>query len=294
MQITASMVKELRSRTGAGMMDCKKALTATDGDMDKAIDYLREKGLSKAAKKASRVAAEGIVDCYIDEANKVAALVEVNCETDFVANTDEYKSMVKALAKHIAENKPADMDALKNQEFNGTGKKVSEVLTEAVAKIGEKIDLRRFTVYEYGDHTLGHYIHGAGKIGAMVELEGGDEELGKHVAMQIAAAAPSWLDRTQVPEDVLNHEKEVLSEQARNEGKPEKIIEKMVMGRLQKFYKENCLVDQEFVMDSDKNISGLLKEHGAKALRFVRYQLGEGIEKKKEDFAAEVKSFMNK
>jgi elongation factor Ts len=288
------MVKELRSRTGAGMMDCKKALTATDGDMDKAIDYLREKGLSKAAKKASRVAAEGIVDCYIDEANKVAALVEVNCETDFVANTDEYKSMVKALAKHIAENKPADMDALKNQEFNGTGKKVSEVLTEAVAKIGEKIDLRRFTVYEYGDHTLGHYIHGAGKIGAMVELEGGDEELGKHVAMQIAAAAPSWLDRTQVPEDVLNHEKEVLSEQARNEGKPEKIIEKMVMGRLQKFYKENCLVDQEFVMDSDKNISGLLKEHGAKALRFVRYQLGEGIEKKKEDFAAEVKSFMNK
>jgi elongation factor Ts len=294
MQITASMVKELRTRTGAGMMDCKKALAATDGDMDKAIDYLREKGLSKAAKKASRVAAEGIVDCYVDEANKVAALVEVNCETDFVANTDEYKNMVKALAKHVAENKPADLDALKNQEFNGTGKTVGDVLTEAVAKIGEKIDLRRFTVYEYGDHTLGHYIHGAGKIGAMVELEGGDEEVAKHVAMQVAAAAPSWLDRTQVPEDILNHEKEVLSEQARNEGKPEKIIEKMVMGRIQKFYKENCLVDQEFIMDNEKNITGLLKEHGAKALRFVRYQLGEGIEKKKEDFAAEVQSFMNK
>ena len=294
MQITASLVKELRARTGAGMMDCKKALSATDGDMDKAIDYLREKGLSKAAKKASRVAAEGIVECYVDEANKVAALVEVNCETDFVANTDEYKNLVASIARHIAACKPADMDALMAQTFTGTDKTLKDVITEAIAKIGEKLDLRRFTVYEYGNHTLGHYIHGAGKIGVMVELEGGDEEVAKHVAMQIAAAAPSWLDRTQVPQDVLDHEKEVLSEQARNEGKPEKIIEKMVIGRLQKFYKENCLVDQEFVMDNEKTISGLLKEHGAKALRFVRYQLGEGIEKKKEDFAAEVQSFMNK
>ena len=279
MAITASQVKELRERTGAGMMDCKKALTATDGDMDKAIDYLREKGLSKAAKKASRVAAEGLVDIYLDEANKVAALVEVNCETDFVANTDDYKNLVHSITKHVALTKPADMQALLDSTFTGSDKKVSEIVTEAIAKIGEKVDIRRFSVYEYGSHTLGHYIHGAGKIGVLV-------------AMHIAAANPGYMDRTVVPADVLDHEKEVLAEQARNEGKPEKIIEKMVMGRIQKFYKENCLVDQEFVMDPDKTISGLLKEKNAKAIRFVRYQLGEGIEKKQEDFASEVQSFI--
>ena len=279
MAITASMVKELRERTGAGMMDCKKALTATNGDMDQAIDYLREKGLSKAAKKASRVAAEGLVEAYVDEANKVAVLVEVNCETDFVA-------------KHTAAHKPADVAELNDQTFEGTDKKVSEVITEAIAKIGEKIDVRRFAVYEYGNDTLGHYIHGAGKIGVLVELEGGDAEVAKDVAMHIAAANPSYLDRTQVPASELDHEKEVLAEQAKNEGKPEKIIEKMVMGRIQKFYKEICLVDQEFIKDPDKSISTLLKEHNAKAKRFVRFQLGEGIEKKKEDFAAEVASFV--
>ena len=292
MAITASMVKDLRERTGAGMMDCKKALTATNGDMDAAIDFLREKGLSKAAKKASRVAAEGLVEAYVDEANKVAVLVEVNCETDFVANTDEYRNLVLSIAKHIAANKPADVDALKDQTFLGTDKKVSEVITEAIAKIGEKIDIRRFTVYEYGNDTLGHYIHGAGKIGVLVDLEGGDAEVAKDVAMHIAAANPSYLDRTLVPTTELNHEKEVLSEQAKNEGKPEKIIEKMVQGRIQKFYKEICLVDQEFIKDPDKSVGALLKEHNAKAKRYVRYQLGEGIEKKKEDFAAEVASFV--
>lgn len=286
MAITASLVKELRERTGAGMMDCKKALTATDGDMDKAIDYLREKGLSKAAKKASRVAAEGIVDAYVDEANKIAVLLEVNCETDFVANTDDYKNLVLSVAKHIAANKPADVAELANQTFLGTDKKVSDVITEAIAKIGEKIDIRRFTVYEYGNDTVGHYIHGGGKIGVLVELEGGDAEVAKDVAMHIAAANPAYLDRTQVPEAELDHEKEVLSEQAKNEGKPEKIIEKMVLGRIQKYYKEVCLVDQEFIKDPDKSIAGLLKEHNAKAKRFVRYQLGEGIEKKQEDFAS--------
>ena len=292
MAITASLVKELRERTGAGMMDCKKALTATDGDMDKAIDYLREKGLSKAAKKASRVAAEGIVDAYVDEANKIAVLLEVNCETDFVANTDDYKNLVLSVAKHIAANKPADVAELANQTFLGTDKKVSDVITEAIAKIGEKIDIRRFTVYEYGNDTVGHYIHGGGKIGVLVELEGGDAEVAKDVAMHIAAANPAYLDRTQVPEAELDHEKEVLSEQAKNEGKPEKIIEKMVLGRIQKYYKEVCLVDQEFINDPDKSIAGLLKEHNAKAKRFVRYQLGEGIEKKQEDFASEVMSFV--
>lgn len=292
--ITAQMVKELREATGVGMMDCKKALVESDGDVKKATELLQIKGLAKAAKRSGRKVSEGYIGTYLHHDGKTAILVEVNCETDFVANTDEYKNLVASIARHIAACKPADMDALMAQTFTGTDKTVKDVITEAIAKIGEKVDLRRFTVYEYGDHTLGHYIHGAGKIGVMVELEGGDEEVAKHVAMQIAAAAPSWLDRTQVPQDVLDHEKEVLSEQARNEGKPEKIIEKMVIGRLQKFYKENCLVDQEFVMDNEKTISGLLKEHGAKALRFVRYQLGEGIEKKKEDFAAEVQSFMNK
>ena len=292
MAITASMVKDLRDRTGAGMMDCKKALTATNGDMDAAIDFLREKGLSKAAKKASRVAAEGLVEAYVDEANKVAVLVEVNCETDFVANTDEYKNLVLSIAKHIADNKPADVAALNDQIFLGTDKKVSEVITEAIAKIGEKIDIRRFTVYEYGNDTLGHYIHGAGRIGVLVELEGGDTEVAKDVAMHIAAANPSYLDRTLVPAAELDHEKEVLAEQAKNEGKPEKIIEKMVQGRIQKFYKEICLVDQEFIKDPDKSVGALLKEHNAKAKRYVRYQLGEGIEKKKEDFAAEVASFV--
>lgn len=292
MAITASMVKELRERTGAGMMDCKKALTATDGNMDAAIDFLREKGLSKAAKKASRVAAEGLVDIYVDEANKVAAMVEVNCETDFVANTDEYRNLVRSISKHIAENKPADLDALKNQTFGDTGKNVGEIITEAIAKIGEKVDIRRFTVYADGNDTIGQYIHMGGKIGALVELEGGDAEVAKDVAMHIAAANPSYLDRTQVPEAELDHEKEVLSEQARNEGKPEKIIEKMVQGRIQKFYKEICLVDQEFIKDPDKSITALLKEHSAKAKKFARYQLGEGIEKKKEDFAAEVASFV--
>jgi len=292
MAITASQVKELRERTGAGMMDCKKALTATDGDMDKAIDFLREKGLSKAAKKASRVAAEGLVLTYVDEAAKIAVLLEVNCETDFVANTDDYKNLVLSVAKHIAACKPADVAELQNQTFLGTDKKVSDVITEAIAKIGEKIDIRRFAIYEYGDHTIGHYVHGAGKIGVLVELEGGDAEVAKDVAMHVAAANPSYLDRTQVPDAELAHEKEVLSEQAKNEGKPEKIIEKMVMGRIQKFYKEICLVDQEFIKDPDKSIKQLLKEHNAKALRFARFQLGQGIEKKKEDFASEVMSFV--
>ncbi len=291
-QITASLVKDLRERTGAGMMDCKKALTETAGDMDQAIDYLREKGLSKAAKKASRIAAEGIVDTYIDEANKVAVCLEVNCETDFVAKTDDYKALVDSIAKHIAANKPASIEVLADQTFQGTDKKVSQVVTEAIAKIGEKIDIRRFSIFEYGNDVIGAYVHGGGRIGVLVELTGGDAALAKDVAMHVAAANPGYLERSEVPADVLEHEKTVLSEQARNEGKPEKIIEKMVMGRIQKFYKEVCLVDQEFVKDPDKSISALVKEQNATIKRFVRYQLGEGIEKRKDDFAAEVASFM--
>lgn len=294
MAITAGLVKELRERTGAGMMDCKKALTEVEGDLEKAIDYLREKGLSKAAKKASRVAAEGLVETYVDEANKVAVLLEVNCETDFVAKTDDYKALVDSVAKHIAAEKPATVEELSNQTFLGTDKKVSEVITEAVAKIGEKIDIRRFSVFEYGTDTIGAYVHGGGRIGVLVELVGGTVELAKDVAMHIAAANPAYLERSEVPTAELEHEKTVLSEQARNEGKPENIIEKMVLGRIQKYYKEVCLIDQEFVKDPDKTISKLVKEQNATIKRFARYQLGEGIEKKQEDFAAEVQSFIKK
>ena len=290
--ITAGMVKDLRGRTGAGMMDCKNALKETAGDMDKAVDYLREKGLSKAAKKASRVAAEGLVDTYIDEANKIAVCVEVNCETDFVADTADYRALVKSIAKHIAKNKPANVEELSKEQFGATGKNVEEMITESIATIGEKISIRRFNIFEYGNNVIASYIHGGGKIGVLVELAGGDEALAKDIAMQVAAANPPYLDETQVPAEVVEHEKTVLAEQAKMEGKPEKIIEKMVLGRINKFYKEVCLVDQEFIKDQDKTIKGLLKEKNATIKRYVRYQLGEGIEKKQEDFAAEVQSFM--
>lgn len=285
-QITAALVKELRERTGAGMMDCKKALTAVEGDMDKAIDFLREKGLAAAAKKASRVAAEGIVASYISEDNKVGVIVEVNCETDFVAKTDNFKELVDAVAAHIAATNPADMDALMASELGG--KAVSALVTESIAKIGENISIRRFARYEVAEGTVAAYIHGGGKIGVLVNMKGGNAELGKDIAMQVAAANPSYLNREQVPAAELEHEKEVLTEQARNEGKPENIIEKMVIGRIQKYYKEVCLVDQEFVKDPDQTIAKLLKANNAEVVEFARFQLGEGIEKKQEDFAAEV------
>ncbi len=287
-QITAALVKELRERTGAGMMDCKKALTAVEGDMDKAIDFLREKGLAAAAKKASRVAAEGVVASYVSEEGKVGVIVEVNCETDFVAKTDNFKALVNAIAAHIAATNPADMDALMASEIEG--KTVSALVTESIAKIGENISVRRFARYEVPEGVVAAYIHGGGKIGVLVNMQGGSAELGKDVAMHIAAANPSYLNREQVPASELEHEKEVLSEQARNEGKPEKIIEKMVIGRIQKFYKEVCLLDQEFVKDPDQTIAKLLKANNAEVAEFARFQLGEGIEKKQEDFAAEVMS----
>lgn len=287
-QITAALVKELRERTGAGMMDCKKALTAVEGDMDKAIDFLREKGLAAAAKKAGRIAAEGVVASYVSEDNKVGVIVEVNCETDFVAKTDNFKDLVNAIAAHIAASKPADMDALMASKLDG--KTISALVTESIAKIGENISVRRFARYEVAEGTVAAYIHGGGKIGVLVNMKGGNAELGKDIAMHIAAANPSYLNRDQVPAAELEHEKEVLTEQARNEGKPEKIIEKMVVGRIQKYYKEVCLVDQEFVKDPDQTIAKLLNANDADVVEFARFQLGEGIEKKQEDFAAEVMS----
>lgn len=291
MNITAAMVKDLRTKTGAGMMDCKKALVEAEGDMEKAVDILREKGLSQAAKKASRVAAEGTVVFAMSDDKKVGALLEVNCETDFVGSNEDFRSLASAIAEQIIKVNPADVEALLASDMNG--KTVKEQVTEAIAKIGENISVRRFTRYESADGAVYSYIHGGGKIGVLVEMTGGDDELGKDVAMQVAAANPSYLNRTEVPQAELEHEKEVLAVEARNEGKPEKIIEKMVIGRINKYYKEVCLVDQEFIKDSDLTISKLLKSKGAEVLRFTRYQLGEGIEKKQDDLAAEVAKQLN-
>lgn len=287
MAITAALVKELREKTGAGMMDCKKALTEVGGDMDKAIDFLREKGIAKAEKKAGRVAAEGAVAAYVSEDAKVGAVVEINCETDFAAGNDQFKALTAKISKHIADTKPADLDALNNSVIDG--KKVSDIITEATATIGEKISLRRFAVYESAGRVAS-YIHMGGKIGVLVDLTAGDEALGKDVAMQIAAAAPTAIDRSGVDAADLEHEKEVLRKQAEEEGKPANIIERMVEGRINKFYKEVCLNEQVFVKDPDKTVADILGD--VKVSAFTRFQLGEGIEKKEENFAAEVAAQM--
>ncbi len=291
MAITAAQVKELREMTGAGMMDCKKALTATEGDMDKAVEFLREKGLATAQKKASRVAAEGAVVSAISADGKVGTIVEVNCETDFVGSNDDFRALAARIAQQIVAVNPADVEALLASEMDG--KAVKDQVTEAVAKIGENISVRRFVHYESAEGAVYSYIHGGGKIGVLVEMKGADAELGKDVAMQVAAANPSYLDRTQVPQAEIEHEKEVLAVEARNEGKPEKIIEKMVLGRINKYYKEVCLVDQEFIKDGDLTIAKLLKSKNAEVVRFARFQLGEGIEKKQDDLAAEVAKQLN-
>ncbi len=283
-QITAALVKELREITGAGMMDCKKALVECEGDKDKAIDYLREKGIAKAAKKAGRIASEGVVAAAVTADGKTACIVEINSETDFVAKNENFQTLVKKIAEHIVACKPADMDALNASQMDG--KTVAEVMTEAVASIGEKLSLRRFEVYTTEDGQLATYIHMGGKIGVIVELSGGDEALGKDVAMQIAAAKPQCIGRDDVDQEALAHEREVLRKQALEEGKPEKIVEKMVDGRINKYYKEVCLVEQEFVKDSDKTIKDILA--GVEVRRFARFEMGEGLEKKNEDFAAEV------
>ena len=267
-QITAAMVKELRETTGAGMMDCKKALSATDGDKEKAIDWLREKGISKAEKKAGRVAAEGAVFACVD--GSVGVILELNCETDFAAGNEQFRTLGDKILAHIAKTNPTDLDALLSSDLGG-----------------KKILLRRFVRYESAGR-IGSYIHMGGKIGVLVDLSGGDEALAKNVAMHIAASNPQAIDRAGVDASAIEHEKEVLRKQALEEGKPEKIVDKMVEGRINKFYKEVCLVEQEFVKDPDKKISDVLGGNAVKA--FTRYQLGEGIEKKQEDFAAEVQA----
>ena len=292
--ISASMVKDLREKTGAGMMDCKKALTETNGDMEKAIEYLREKGITKAAKKSSRIAAEGLVLAYVSEDNKVGAAVEVNSETDFVAKNEEFRTFVQAIAKQVALNNPADVEALLNEEYiEEAGKKVSEVLTDKVAKIGENMNIRRFVRFETTDGLVESYIHGNGKIAVLVNMKNADTELAKDICMQVAAARPEFLDEASVPAERLAKEMEILKAQAMNEGKPEAIAEKVVQGRIGKFYSEICLVDQEFVKNPDMKISELLKTKNAEIVEFARIEKGEGLEKKEENFAEEVMKQMN-
>jgi len=300
-KITASMVKELREKTGAGMMDCKQALTENDGDMEKAIDWLRAKGLSKAAKKSSRAAAEGLVGVVTDGTR--AALVEVNSETDFVARNEEFQKMVGEIAR-VALDAKGDVEALKAATFPGSDKTVEEYVKEMVGKIGENMTVRRTAYLEVPEGAVVAYMHnqaapGLGKIGVLVALESsGDaaklEELGKKLAMHVAAAAPLALTEADIPAEVAERERAVYMEQARESGKPENIIEKMVEGRMKKFFKESVLMSQIFVMDNETPIEKVVKEAesevGApvKLAGFVRMQLGEGVEKKEEDFAAEV------
>ena len=276
--ITAELVKQLREKTGAGMMDCKKVLTETDGDMDKAADLLRERGIAKAAKKSGRIAAEGLVATYVTEDKKVGAVVEVNAETDFVAKNAEFVEFVNDIAEIVATKNPADVEALLETAYKETGKTVKEVLTEKIATIGENMTIRRFERFE-SKGLVESYIHGAGKIAVLVDFAKGDSELAKDICMQIAAARPEYLDRTAVPADRVEKEMEVLKAQ---------IAEKMVQGRIGKFYSEICLLDQEFVKDSSIKVGDLIKSKGAEIVRFARFEKGEGIEKKEENFAEEV------
>ena len=293
MEISAKVVMELRGRTGAGMMDCKKALAAVDGDIEKAIDYLREKGLAAAAKKQSRIAAEGLVGSFVCKECATGALVEVNCETDFVAKTDKFKALVADVAEQVAKKNPADVDALLKQPFfKDESTTIEQMVTAATAEIGEKISIRRFVRYEGG--IVESYIHMGGKVGVLVQAEGTpNEEVIHDVALQIAAAspvAPEYVRREEVDPSHLEHEKEILIAQARNEGKPEKIIEKMVEGRIVKFYKEVCLLEQAFVKDADVSVGKMIeqKAKGLNIVRFTRYKMGDGLEKKVNDLAAEV------
>ena len=290
-QITASLVKELRERTGAGMMDCKKALTQTDGDIDAAIDYLRENGIAKAAKKADRIAAEGL--SYIEVKGNKAVILEINSETDFVAKNEKFVALVKNVAEAILAAEPATLEeALQVEAQGGT---VEAVINEGIATIGEKLSLRRFEVVTKSDaDAFGAYSHMGGRIGVLTLIEGStDEEAAKDVAMHIAALAPKYLDESEVPADVLEHEKKVLTEQALNEGKPANIVEKMIVGRINKFLEEITVVNQKFVKDDSFTVEKFLASKGGKLAKFVRYEVGEGIEKREDNFAEEVMSQVN-
>ena len=276
--VTAAVVKELREKTGAGMMDCKKVLTETNGDMEKAAELLRERGIAKAAKKSDRIAAEGLVYAYVTDDKKVGAVVEVNAETDFVAKNEEFRTFVANVAEQVAKQNPKDVEDLLNQKsIAETDKTVSEVLTNKIATIGENMSIRRFVRFE-STGLVESYIHGDGKIGVLINLSQGESELAKDLCMQVAAAKPEYLDRESVPAEVVAKEMEILKAQAMNEGKPAEIAEKMVQGRIGKFYSEICLLEQPFVKDPDMKVQKLVESKNAKVAEFARFEKGEGIE----------------
>ncbi len=285
-QISAQLVKQLRDMTGVGMMDAKKALVQTEGDIDAAVDYLRENGLAKAAKKADRIAAEGITNVLAD--GNVAVVLEVNAETDFVAKNDKFQALVAKLSEVILANKPANLEAA--LEIVTPEGKVSDVIAEATTVIGEKISLRRFEIVEKSDaDAFGAYLHMGGRIGVLTVLEGStDADAAKDIAMHVAAINPKYVDRSEVSADELEHEKKVLTEQALNEGKPANIVEKMIAGRLNKFLAEISLNDQPFVKDPDKTVSKFVASKGGKVKLFHRYEVGEGLEKRVDNFVEEV------
>jgi len=286
--VTASQVKDLREKTGAGMMDCKKVLTETDGDMEKAIELLRERGIAKAAKKSGRVAAEGLVEAVISEDGKTGAIIEVNSETDFVAKNEEFKTFVENVANQVLKTNPKDVEELLAQPaMFEEGKTVQESLVGKIATIGENLTIRRFARFE-SEGLVEKYIHGDGKIAVLVNMKKGDSTVAKDICMQIAAARPEYVRREEVPEERVAKEMEILKVQTMNEGKPEAIAEKIVQGRIGKFYEEICLVDQAFVKDPNMKISELLKQKDAEVAEFARFEKGEGIEKKEENFAEEV------
>ena len=298
--ITASMVKELRERTGAGMMDCKRALSETEGDMEKAIELLREKGLAAAAKKAGRIAAEGLVCTHISEDMKVGSVVEVNCETDFVADNEDFVTLAKNVSMQAAQTTSTTIDEFTSEKYIANEDiTISDAVTALIARLGENMSVRRFQKFSIEKGIVQSYVHGGGRIGVLVELECVKQDdvliqIAKDVAMQIAAASPLFLDNTCVDNETLEKEKEIYRVQALNEGKPEKIVEKMVMGRVNKYYKEVCLLEQVWVKNADYTITKYLQEESKKLgaeikiTRFVRFERGEGIEKKEENFAEEV------
>ena len=291
--VSASLVKELREKTGAGMMDCKKVLTETDGDMEKAAELLRERGITKAAKKSDRIAAEGLVYCYVSDDKKVGVVLEVNAETDFVAKNDEFRKFVADTAKQIATTNPASVEALLEEaSLEDSSKTVKDILTDKIATIGENMSVRRFERFE-STGIVESYIHGDGKIGVLVDFPKGEESVAKDVCMQIAAARPEYLNREQVPADVVEHEMGILKAQAMNEGKPAEIAEKMVLGRIGKFYGEICLLEQDFVKDPSIKVQKLLDNNSAEVARFARFEKGEGLQKREENFAEEVAKQMN-
>lgn len=292
MQITASMVKELRERTGSGMMECKKALQEAGGDLDTAIENMRKAGLAKADKKSGRVAAEGRVAVEVSTDGKSAAIVEVNCETDFVSGGDEFLDFVKAVAKTAVDSKPASVEDLVALKLDGGDSTIEETRQAMVAKIGENIQVRRFEIIENDGATFANYMHGV-RIGVLVAMENGDETLGKDVAMHIAASNPTCVAEEDVPAEMLEKEKEILRAQAAESGKPADIIEKMITGRVKKYLAEITLVGQPFVKDPDKTVGALLNDANASVSSFIRYEVGEGIEKKEENFADEVMAQIN-